>query len=265
MNTDPTVTPNNLPDASYNAYPFGQARRMVTVGRNANPETGEPARFEAGWIVDGETQDGEKYVVIKLNDDGSMSEKRIPKQALDEFQARLSSERQAGKEVGDTPAERMRRKVGEVASRSVNPDDAEYVPQSLDERVAAGWAVPRSELLAAHNGEAPNEEKTDKSSSSELLDTFWTMHGDLVERINHAIETAYHVDPSMQAGQIARDVESMRQLKGLNPDMVSYLQGVIDVCHEVRESGRDRRSKYHHDARPGLQKIGQMIRAIKKD
>lgn len=262
MNTDPSSNLNNLPD--YKAYPVEQARRTVTVGRNANPETGEPARFEGGWIVDGETQDGEEYVVIKLNDDGSTSEKRIPKQALDEFQTHLSRERQAEKEGGDTLAERMQGKVGEVASRSVKPDDVEYVPQSLDERIAAGWAVSRSELLAAYSREAPQEENIDKSPDDELLGTFWAMHNNLVERINHAIETAYYTDPSMQAGQIAQDVESMRQLKGLNPNMVSYLQGVIDVCHEVSESGRDRRSRYYRDARSGLQKIGQMVRAIKK-
>ena len=147
--------------SDYASYPMDWARRFVTVERNPNPETGEPARLEDGWIVDGETHDGEKFVVVKLNEDGTSLEKRISKDKLNELQNRLFQERQAKREAAETPADRMKRRLGDTAAAVTMPPRAtEPLPQTLEERVAAGWAVPRSELIAA--GIIPAGPKSDK-------------------------------------------------------------------------------------------------------
>lgn len=129
----------------------------------------------------------------------------------------------------------------------------------------AGVALRGGEVDVATAAEALAESKdTSIEPSAETFhDKFWAKHTELVERIDRAIATAGHIDPSMQANGIARDIESIRQLEGLSAETADYLKSVIDLCHEVSRGGRDRHSEYHRNAGSGLQKISGMIRAIK--
>lgn len=128
--------PAEQPD--YTEYPIEHARRSVNVQRT-------DGTIDKGWIVSGEdaTPDGtERYVVVKYNEDGSSLEKRIPKTDLDTLQSQLAAEREA-----KLPPVKAR-EIGSVAIQS--PDyTAPHQPISLNERIAAGWNVPRSELHQA--------------------------------------------------------------------------------------------------------------------
>ncbi|MGK2896260.1 MAG: hypothetical protein ACSLEY_01490 [Candidatus Saccharimonadales bacterium] len=111
---------------------------------------------------------------------------------------------------------------------------------------------------------ASNEQvQADKLPENEIHGMFWKKHTALIKEVNRAVEQSGHIDPSMLAYEIASEIESIRQIKGLNPDMVIYLKSVIDLCDEVGSSGRDQRSKYYRNGRAGLQQISEMIRAIR--
>ncbi len=106
-------------------------------------------------------------------------------------------------------------------------------------------------------------EASPKTLEQELHDTFWAKQAAVLGEIDFAIERAGYIDPAVLSNKIAQSVETVRQLKGLHPDMVEYLGKVIDLCHEVSAAGNNQRSEYHHNARSGLQKIKSMVAAIK--
>lgn len=98
-----------------------------------------------------------------------------------------------------------------------------------------------------------------------LHTTFWAKHESVIGTIDRAIEQAGYIDPSMLAYKIAGEIESVRQIRGLDAPMIEYLGKVIDLCNEVGAAGTNQHSEYHRNARPGLQKIRGMMSAITKE
>lgn len=93
--------------------------------------------IEKGWFLvgeeQGETPDHDKYVAIKLTEDGE-TQKRIPKAEQDALLEELSQKRaMTTRPLGSSA-------VGVLVQEPI------YRPTTLDERVQAGYNVPRSEL-----------------------------------------------------------------------------------------------------------------------
>lgn len=130
-------SPENPSGKDYVEYPIENAMRRVSVRRTGG-------EIEPGWLVVGETTDGERYVVERYDEEsGGSLEKRVSKQALDALQNEIAANRPERREAfGNHPG--VQQEIGRAAIRG----EVE-LPQTLSERVEAGWAVPRQELIDA--------------------------------------------------------------------------------------------------------------------
>lgn len=130
------------------------------------------------------------------------------------------------------------------------------------------WTAEAEASIAAAPVPVEMEREQERSKlleQHELHATFWTKHASVIGTIDRAIEQAGYIDPSMLAYKIATEVESVRQIRGLDAPMIAYLGKVIDLCNEVGAAGTNQRSEYYRNARPGLQKIRSMVSAITKE
>ncbi|MGB2787271.1 MAG: hypothetical protein WBB94_02710 [Candidatus Saccharimonadaceae bacterium] len=104
-----------------------------------------------------------------------------------------------------------------------------------------------------------------QSPEERALEMFRSFKTDFIRSVDLAIGNAGHSDPHAAVGSLAYRIhELIRTSPSMTTEMITYLNKVVAVCVEVRDSGRNSRAQYYGDkARSGLQKIRRMIDDIR--
>lgn len=73
---------------------------------------------------------------------------------------------------------------------------------------------------------------------------------------------AGHVDPSMLAYQIARDIEALADIPGLSDEAKRAFLQVAAMSREIGGAGRNPQSQYYHRQASGLREVSAALKEI---